>query len=217
MEPVLSQARGTHPCCVCTLGQVVVVGPGANGDRPTAGLGRYPSRLLAALVAVGPEGAARGRLIRMVWDAPMEPRTLGRLRTTLSRLRGVLAAGVGAPDVVVEVPPSRLRLNELRARVDAWDLLARAAEPGTDLEPGLAVLEAVRGPFAAGQEGAAWIDAYRICCREAYEALAEHTVAALSARGRTEEAGRLALRARAVLARERAAAPVTPSPPATPG
>lgn len=195
-EPMRAPGRG----CVCTLGPLTVIASGAPGApalNGAAGLGRYPSRLLAALVAVGPGGASRGRLIQMVWGEPMETRTLGRLRTTLSRLRTALFAGLNADDVVVDAPPSRLRLNDLRVGVDAWQLLERAGEPGRDLEANLAVLRAVRGPFAAGQDGAAWLEAYRICCREAFQALADHAVAALAAGGRGEEAERLAARVRA--------------------
>jgi len=175
-----------------------VAGPGAPVTNGHLGLGRFPSRLLAALVAVGPEGASRGRLIQMVWGVPMETRTLGRLRTTLSRLRTALLAGLDADDVIVDAPPSRLRVNDLRVRVDAWQLLERAGDPGRDLEANLALLWAVRGAFAAGQGGAAWLDAYRICCGEAFRALTEHAVGALAAGGRGDEAQRLAARARAV-------------------
>jgi DNA-binding SARP family transcriptional activator len=191
-EPMRAPGRG----CVCALGRLTVTPAGEPAANGSAGLGRYPSRLLAALVAVGPEGTSRGRLIQMVWGAPMETRTLGRLRTTLSRLRTALAAQVGADDVIVDAPPSRLRLNDVRVRVDAWHLLERAGNPGRDLDGIVALLSDVRGPFAAGQGGAAWIDAYRICCREAHQALTEHAVAALAARGHAEEAERLALRAR---------------------
>jgi DNA-binding SARP family transcriptional activator len=193
-EPTRPPERG----CVCTLGPLTVTGPGEPVTNGCAGLGRSPSRLLAALVAVGPGGASRGRLIRMVWDVPMETRTLGRLRTTLSRLRTALAASVRSGDVIVEAPPSRLRLNDLRVRVDAWQLLERAGDPGRDVEADLALLLAARGPFAAGQGGAAWLEAYRICCREAFRALTEHAVGGLAAAGRADEARRLAARARAV-------------------
>lgn len=193
-EPMRAPGRGR----VRALGRLTVTPPGEAVANRATGLGRYPSRLLAALVAVGPDGTSRGRLIQMVWGAPMETRTLGRLRTTLSRLRTALAAGVGADDVIVDAPPSRLRLNDVRVRVDAWHLLERAGDPGRDLDAVVALLSDARGPFAAGQGGAAWIEAYRICCREAFQALTEHAVAALAARGRAEEAERLALRARAL-------------------
>lgn len=181
---------------VRVLGPVTVAGPGQDGERAAAGLGRYPARLLAALVAVGPEGAARERLIQMVWGVPMDTRTLGRLRTTLSRLRSVLATTVGAGDVIVDVPPSRLCLNDNRVEVDAWTLLETAGAPGRDLDAILGLLSGVRGPFAAGHGRAPWLETYRICCREAFEALTEHTVDALSAKGRNGDAERLALRAR---------------------
>jgi len=193
-EPMRATGRG----CVCALGPLTVAAPGETAANGSAGLGRYPSRLLAALVAVGPEGTSRGRLIQMVWGEPMETRTLGRLRTTLSRLRTALVAGVGADDVIVDAPPSRLRLNDVRVRVDAWHLLERAGDPGRDLDGIVGLLSEVRGPFATGHGGAPWIEAYRICCREAYHALTEHAVATLSARGRADEAERLAHRARAL-------------------
>jgi DNA-binding SARP family transcriptional activator len=181
---------------VRALGPVTVTGPGQDGERAAAGLGRYPARLLAALVAVGPDGAARERLIHMVWGVSMDTRTLGRLRTTLSRLRSVLATTVGAGDVIVDVPPSRLRLNDNRVDVDAWTLLETAGAPGRDLDAILGLLSQVRGPFAAGHGRTPWLETYRICCREAFDALAEHAVGALAARGRNGDAERLALRAR---------------------
>ncbi len=215
MSGTAEPMRTVERWCVCALGPLTVAPLGAPARNGAPGLGRYPSRLLAALVAVGPEGASRGRLIQMVWGAPMETRTLGRLRTTLSRLRSSLMAAVGADDVIVDVPPSRLRLNDLRVRVDAWHLLERAGNPGPDLDQVVALLSAVRGPFAAGHRGAPWLEAYRICCREAFDALTDHAVTALSARGRTAEAERLALRAR-VVGVPRGGGPVSPAP-STPG
>lgn len=221
MSASASQAPLADRGRVRVLGPVTVTGPGQDGDRAAAGLGRYPARLLAALVAVGPDGAARERLIQMVWGAPMDARTLGRLRTTLSRLRGVLAATVGAGDVVVDAPPSRLRVNDARVAVDAWALLETAGAPGRDLDAILELLARVRGPFAAGHGHAPWLEAYRICCREAFAALTEHAVAALEDRGRSADAERLALRARTTDLHGERGAPrrpaVTPSPTARPG
>lgn len=154
--------------------------------RDGAPLALPPSRKVRALLAylaLAPQGASRGALCELLWDAPSDPR--GELRWCLSKARALVDAP-GRPRLLAD--GERLRLDLAACMVDALDaqraLQAGVATLGADRLAALAQAFAA-GDFLQGLEiersapWSTWLIGQRRHFRSLQVAVLEHLALAL--------------------------------------
>jgi LuxR family transcriptional regulator, maltose regulon positive regulatory protein len=153
-------AAWPRPVVLRTLGALALEPPAPDGSH-------RPVTLLAALVAEGGTDVPQARLAAELWPDASEEAAAHALETTLYRLRRLL----GREDAVVQRRrrlsldlrvcfADALALERLAARAVAL-LDAGGSRVGEAMAVAQQVVELYRGPFLAGEEGAAWVLAAR--------------------------------------------------------